>query len=166
MSKPLLYFVSQPDLVGLLLDWGLQGVLCSQTYLYYTTFPKDVAALKIFVGALFLAEWVQTILATIAINDSSHFGYYASSGTSPLTFGVPVMSGIIAAAVQVFYAWRIFVLSVDKRFRYLAVSIVLFAFVAFIACMLSTFLSPESAVTCSPSIVHSNCTDIPSLTPR
>ncbi|KAF9816379.1 hypothetical protein IEO21_04132 [Rhodonia placenta] len=36
------------------------------------------------------------------------------------------MSGIIAAAVQVFYAWRIFVLSVDKRFRYLAVSIVLF----------------------------------------
>ncbi|EED85508.1 predicted protein [Postia placenta Mad-698-R] len=117
---------SQPEFVGLLLDWGLQGALCSQTYFYYTSFPKDVTALKIFVGALFLAEWVQTILATTGISGNLFAENDAVANILPLTVGVPVMSGIIAAAVQIFYAWRIFVLSVDKRSRYLAAAIALF----------------------------------------
>ncbi|EED85562.1 predicted protein [Postia placenta Mad-698-R] len=117
---------SIPQIFGLAFNWGLQGTLCAQIYFYYTSFPKDTTTLKIFVGALFLAEWLQTSFTTINfLSDISWSDFESNELWELYRQVVPVVSGIIATAVQIFYAWRISVLSDCKTFRYFAALITL-----------------------------------------
>ncbi|KAH9922713.1 uncharacterized protein B0H18DRAFT_501877 [Fomitopsis serialis] len=107
--------LSGPEMIGSLSNWSLQGVLCAQVYIYHICFPKDPWSLKCFVYGVCIYELIQTILISI---DGVHvfvFGY-GDQVDNLLSFyngwfSLPIMAGILSAAVQCFFAWRIFMLS-------------------------------------------------------
>ncbi|PBK87015.1 hypothetical protein ARMGADRAFT_972548 [Armillaria gallica] len=104
-------------LIGCLLNWGLFGTLTVQLYLYYLAFPNDRRITKYLVYGLYVIEIVQTIL--IAHDSFALFGYGFGDleALARLNFGwltVPIMSGIVACVGQVFYAYRIFILSKSR----------------------------------------------------
>ncbi|KAH9945915.1 uncharacterized protein BXZ73DRAFT_72808 [Epithele typhae] len=103
-----------PPLLGHLFNYGLFGILSAQVYSYYNAFPTDPVSLKAFVYGLYAVEWVQVIL----ISHDAFQVYGAGWGdlnalTSPqwLWFDIPIMSALVSATVQCFFAWRIFILS-------------------------------------------------------
>ncbi|KAI0041113.1 hypothetical protein FA95DRAFT_1501892, partial [Auriscalpium vulgare] len=107
-------------LFGFLFNWGLFGVLCAQTYYYSLCFPADRRRLKVFVYGLFILETVQTgmVTQTAFANFGTGWGdldQLQDPGT--LWFTLPFASGLISAAVQSFFAFRIFVLTGSKLLR-------------------------------------------------
>ncbi|THU83381.1 hypothetical protein K435DRAFT_734000 [Dendrothele bispora CBS 962.96] len=109
--------VSGPLIVGELLHWGLFGTLTVQIYLYYMAFPRDKPILKAIAYFIYALELVQTILVT---NDAFHaygsgFGNYDElTSMHEYWFSVPIMSGIVALIGQLFFGYRIWVLSSSR----------------------------------------------------
>ncbi|KAI0706783.1 hypothetical protein C8T65DRAFT_740616 [Cerioporus squamosus] len=106
-----------PQLIGIFLAWGLQGALVVQCYIYQTCSPDDRISFKLFVWGVFVWEWIQMGLVTqtyfeIYVYD---YGSLASLTSYHNTwFSVPIMSGVVSFAVQCFFAWRIWVLSLSR----------------------------------------------------
>jgi len=102
-----------PVLLGHLFNWGLFGALTVQCYIYYLAFPKDSSYLKSVVGFTYFIELLQTVLAT-----RDAFRQYGTgwgnlvqlNDVGLLWITIPMLDGIISSFVQLFYAWRIFVL--------------------------------------------------------
>ncbi|KIJ36271.1 hypothetical protein M422DRAFT_261415 [Sphaerobolus stellatus SS14] len=102
-----------PLLVGLTLNWALLGILFIQVYIYYLCFPKDSNYVKILVYSLFCLEITQSV---ILMRDS--WDWFITSWADPVGvnkfgaawFNLPIMNGVIACAVQLSFAWRIWVL--------------------------------------------------------
>ncbi|THH27147.1 hypothetical protein EUX98_g7048 [Antrodiella citrinella] len=113
-NAPSLVMVTGPMLLGQLFNWGLLGVLIVQAYLYYIAFPRDHRGLKCVVAVAFLLELAQTILLTY---DS--FRMFAKGWGDPVELNsigffwldISLLSGLISVLAQLFYAWRIHVLS-------------------------------------------------------
>ncbi|PBK85468.1 hypothetical protein ARMGADRAFT_1128834 [Armillaria gallica] len=103
-----------PMIVASLLHWGLFGTLSVQLYLYYLAFPKDRKFTKYLVYGIYIVEIVQTMFVT---HDAFAVFGYGFGDLIALTdmhfnwFAVPIMSGIVACVGQVFYGYRIFILS-------------------------------------------------------
>ncbi|KAJ3880906.1 hypothetical protein F5051DRAFT_322848, partial [Lentinula edodes] len=116
-----------PRLIGILFNWSLLGVLTTQVYIYYLNFPKDLKWHKVLVYIVYLLDWAQTCSATY---DAFHWFVYGWGSIDALydlysTFlNVPILSSVIAAIVQVFFAWRIWRLT---QSRIISVLIVLLA---------------------------------------
>ncbi|PCH43177.1 hypothetical protein WOLCODRAFT_35207, partial [Wolfiporia cocos MD-104 SS10] len=97
-------------IMGVLIHWMLMGMLILQVYLYYLLFPKDHYIMKIYVYSLFIFETVESCLI---MADSFDIFVYGYGNISSLTsyhntwFSVPIMSALSSAAVQTFFAWRI-----------------------------------------------------------
>ncbi|KAI0046251.1 hypothetical protein FA95DRAFT_1607046 [Auriscalpium vulgare] len=109
-----------PQLFGFLFNWGLFGVLSAQTYYYSLHFFADQRPLKSFVYGLYILEIVQTALITQTAFANFGKGWgdldrLHDPGT--MWFSVPLTSGLISAAVQSFFAYRIFVLTGSKLLR-------------------------------------------------
>lgn len=103
-----------PMMLGLLLNWGLLGVLTNQTYMYHIYYPRDRLSLQCLVYCTLIFEWVQTGLLTAASFDNYVYNYGDLDALVSINnswFSVSVMSAVIALVVQVFYAWRILRLS-------------------------------------------------------
>ncbi|PFH47148.1 hypothetical protein AMATHDRAFT_68360 [Amanita thiersii Skay4041] len=104
-----------PLYLGDIFNWALFGVLSVQTYIYFLAFPNDrVIPTKAIVFLIFVSELVQTVVTTR--DGSNIFGYgWGDLGTLNLVglqwFSVPLMTGTISAVIQLFYAWRIWILS-------------------------------------------------------
>ncbi|KAK0215455.1 hypothetical protein IW262DRAFT_218843 [Armillaria fumosa] len=106
--------VSGPMIVGYLLHWGLFGTLSIQLYLYYLAFPMDRQFVKSLVYGIYILELVQTIL--IAHDAFAVFGYGFGDleAITEMHFNSltdPFMIAIAAFVGQVFYAYRIYILS-------------------------------------------------------
>ncbi|QRW21583.1 hypothetical protein RhiXN_06572 [Rhizoctonia solani] len=106
--------ITGPLLLGYLFNWGLFGILVLQVYIYYLSFPNDSRVIKSLVYGLFFVDCVQTALTT---HNAWHF---LSKGWGDLRvlsdpgwswIAVPLLSGIVSSTVQLFFAWRIWVLS-------------------------------------------------------
>ncbi|KIJ56130.1 hypothetical protein M422DRAFT_239336 [Sphaerobolus stellatus SS14] len=103
-----------PYLIGLALNWCLFGVLSNQLYLYYLSFPKDSKYLKILVYGLYMLEIAQTC---ILMNDAwkwfiAGWGHVDRLQSFYLEwFNVPILDGFISSVVQLFFAWRIWIIS-------------------------------------------------------
>ncbi|KAI0794952.1 hypothetical protein C8Q75DRAFT_517786 [Abortiporus biennis] len=113
MSESIVPFTG-PLLIAHLFNWGLFGVLCVQTYLYYAAFPKDRWIPKAIVNGALLLEIVQIILSTREAfrTFGTHFGDLVQLDTIGLQWlTVPVFVVVIGAVSQCFYAWRIWILS-------------------------------------------------------
>ncbi|KIJ37123.1 hypothetical protein M422DRAFT_178467, partial [Sphaerobolus stellatus SS14] len=100
-------------LIGLVLNWGLLGILSMQVFFYYLCFPKDSKYNKTLVYSLFCLEIAQTIILT---KDS--WDWFINAWADPVRVGeygiewlnLPIMDGVIAGTVQLFFAWRIWIL--------------------------------------------------------
>ncbi|KAF9018248.1 hypothetical protein BDZ89DRAFT_353559 [Hymenopellis radicata] len=104
-----------PLLLGHFFNWGLFGILCVQAYIYYLAFPNDrlwpTKALTVFV---FLLELAQTFVNTRDAFRNFGFGWGDMSELDLMGtywFGVPVMAATVSFVVQIFYAWRLWILT-------------------------------------------------------
>ncbi|CCL98278.1 uncharacterized protein FIBRA_00272 [Fibroporia radiculosa] len=118
-----------PQILGTFFNWALLGVLNIQVYLYTVSFPRDRLFFKCLVYSLLIYEWVETALVT-----TSFFNVYLYNFGNPEAvigfqytwFAVPVMGAVVSAIVQIFFAWRIYILS---RLRWLAGTIILLSLI-------------------------------------
>ncbi|KAJ6562131.1 hypothetical protein B0H19DRAFT_944073, partial [Mycena capillaripes] len=89
-------------------NWMLLGTLIMQLNTYYQNFPSDRLGLRILVYTVFCVDLVQTIILTqhgwwfvvTTYGDPSRFNEIVWS--APV---IPIMSGLVSAIVQIFYAW-------------------------------------------------------------
>lgn len=115
--SPELVKTSGPLIIGYLFAWGLYGVLAVQVYIYFLAFPHDRAASRWLVGVVFLMETAQVI---VIANDmfeafAKGFGNPGAITATHLTgFSAPIVAGCVGFLVQIFYAYRIRVLSNSK----------------------------------------------------
>ncbi|KAK0498681.1 hypothetical protein EDD18DRAFT_1375594 [Armillaria luteobubalina] len=106
--------LSGPLIVGFLLNWGLLGTLSVQLYLYYLAFPNDRRFIKYLVYGIYVIEFAQTMFATHDAFATFGYGFGDMDVLDRLNFSwlaVPVMSAVAAGVGQVFYAYRIFIVS-------------------------------------------------------
>ncbi|KAK0221082.1 hypothetical protein EDD85DRAFT_960605 [Armillaria nabsnona] len=106
--------LSGPYIVGCLLNWGLFGTLSVQLYLYYLAFPNDSRLLKYLVYGIYVIESVQTILVAHDTIAMFGYGFGDMDALTRLNYNwitVPITSAVAAGMAQVFYAYRIFVVS-------------------------------------------------------
>ncbi|KAK0468796.1 hypothetical protein IW261DRAFT_1372813, partial [Armillaria novae-zelandiae] len=106
--------LSGPVIVGYLLHWGLFGTLSVQLYLYYLAFPNDKQFTKYLVYGIYIVEFVQTILFTYDAFAMFGYGFGDIEALTAMDFNwltVPIMNAIVAFVGQVFYTYRIFILS-------------------------------------------------------
>ncbi|KAK0470811.1 hypothetical protein IW261DRAFT_1345158 [Armillaria novae-zelandiae] len=102
------------QIVGYLLHWGLFGTLSIQLYLYYLAFPKDRQFVKSVVYGIYIVELVQTILVAHDAFAVFGYGFGDLEAITDMHFNwliLPVMIAIAAFVGQVFYAYRIYILS-------------------------------------------------------
>ncbi|KAJ3481922.1 hypothetical protein NLI96_g7336 [Meripilus lineatus] len=103
-----------PMFLGNLFSWSLFGVLSLQVYLYYLSFPKDRPFMKALVWTVYLIEVLQIVMS---VRDAfkcfgSEWGNRDIMDTIGWQwFSVPILIAFIGAESQIFYAWRIWVLS-------------------------------------------------------
>ncbi|KZT25646.1 hypothetical protein NEOLEDRAFT_1178122 [Neolentinus lepideus HHB14362 ss-1] len=103
-----------PLLLGVLFNWALLGALIVQIWIYYLAFPNDRVIVKSVVTLTFIIEVVQSILI---INDAFRVLATGWGDVSQITrvgmlwFSVPFISVFVSWIAQIFYAWRIRVLS-------------------------------------------------------
>ncbi|KAF8957235.1 hypothetical protein BDZ97DRAFT_1670221 [Flammula alnicola] len=95
--------------IGFTVNALLLGVMTTQVYMYYAKYKKDKWWLKAIVALLFLADTMNTVFDFIYLYRSLiiHFGKFAPYFNVP----DPAITGIIAASVQLFFAWRVLVLT-------------------------------------------------------
>ncbi|TFK32051.1 hypothetical protein BDQ12DRAFT_635431, partial [Crucibulum laeve] len=103
-----------PLLLGHFFNWGLFGCLCIQTYIYYLSFPNDRKLPQVLVVVVFTIELLQTVLSTRDAfrNFGTGWGNFADlNEIGWLWFSVPVLGTVITTIAQMFFAWRIWILS-------------------------------------------------------
>ncbi|KAF9461113.1 hypothetical protein BDZ94DRAFT_1237980 [Collybia nuda] len=106
-----------PLLLGSILNWGLYGGLCVQSYYYYVAFPKDRTMVKALVYGLFLVETVQSILIAHDVFAFFAFGFgdFVAASDPHLTWlDGPVMTAIASCTVQIYFARQIYAISGSK----------------------------------------------------
>jgi len=106
-----------PLYIGSLFNWSLLGTLVIQTYVYYSSGYKDSKWIKGLVISTLSLDIVQTVFATHAVWQILILGWgnpetFVELPWTAYTF--PVMSGAVAALVQFFFSWRIWVLGRNK----------------------------------------------------
>ncbi|EKM49132.1 uncharacterized protein PHACADRAFT_167306 [Phanerochaete carnosa HHB-10118-sp] len=107
-----------PSLVGIFLNILLYGVVIAQAHTYYASFRSDPLWIKAYVAVLLLADtlnsafniaWIYTVLV-------NNFGNLAALTQADWRKQKPrpLLHGLIAMMVQLFYAWRILALTKNR----------------------------------------------------
>ncbi|KAI0799848.1 hypothetical protein BC629DRAFT_202807 [Irpex lacteus] len=102
--------VIAPAFLGLLASYGLFGISIVQLYVYYCSFPHDSKAVKTLVYCVFILDVFQSVVIAIM-----GWGIFCERWGYPIQLlavnwtngALPCSSGVTAALVQSFYAWRI-----------------------------------------------------------
>lgn len=114
-------------LLGVFISLWLCGVLTFQMLHFFTNYPNERRWLRVFVGILCAADGIQTLMGVGLIWDIliKHFDVADTPLTPTRMFRMyPVLVGLISGSVQIFFAWRIKVLSTNS---------ILFAIIAVLA---------------------------------
>ncbi|PBK84754.1 hypothetical protein ARMGADRAFT_604348 [Armillaria gallica] len=125
--------LSGPIIVGCLLNWGLFGSLSVQLYLYYLAFPNDRRFIKYLVYGIYVVEFAQAIIVAHDTFKAFGYGFGDVEGLTSMFddwLTVPIMSAVAAGVGQVFYAYRIFILSKSRIIPIFSVCISLTSSVA------------------------------------
>ncbi|KAH9068059.1 hypothetical protein EDB83DRAFT_2519175 [Lactarius deliciosus] len=106
--------ITTPYLLGVLWNWTLYGVLVVQTYVYSYNFPGDRTLLKLLAAppmySVFLVETAQTALTGADLYDWFAPGFF-DMGFHQTDFDVPIIGSIVSLIVQLFFVYRIWLLS-------------------------------------------------------
>ncbi|KAF7358697.1 hypothetical protein MSAN_01208700 [Mycena sanguinolenta] len=103
-----------PIFLGTLINWALLGVLAVQLGIYYWAFPKDRSPLKVLVAAVALLEILATLTSTrdaVRIFGISWGNPEILNDVGWAWLSTPVVGSIIGAIGQIFFGWRIHVIS-------------------------------------------------------
>ncbi|KAJ8091684.1 hypothetical protein PM082_020919 [Marasmius tenuissimus] len=126
-------------------NWGLFGVLSVQTYMYYSAFPNDALKFQALVYGVYLVETVQTILVTHDAFQTFAFGYgniFSLNSVQLIWFHACVLPGLVAFTVQIYFAYRIFLLS---RSKIVSIIIAVTALMEFIAAVTTGVMAKQNA---------------------
>ncbi|KAL1950417.1 hypothetical protein VTO73DRAFT_5541 [Trametes versicolor] len=138
-----------PIFVGVVFNILLYGIMITQTFLYFTVYKKDRTWMKIFVALLFICDTVNCAfdISFLYIPLVNNFGNPSSLMYATWVFATdPVMTALIGALTQLFFAWRVNVLTH---------SIPAVIFISFCAlCQLCGGLGTSIAVGMIPEFVH------------
>jgi len=107
-------FLQGQIFIGLILNVLLFGINVTQTYFYYIHSKRDQLWIKIWVVVIFVADFIQPLFCSIYLYRTLivHFGDEATSSTANNMFAVvPTMTSLTASLVQIFFAWRIRILT-------------------------------------------------------
>ncbi|KAJ8083422.1 hypothetical protein AAF712_011876 [Marasmius tenuissimus] len=120
--------VAGPLLLGYLLNFGLFGILTVQVYLYYTAFPDDNKVCQTLVYSVYALEVAQTVMITHDAFQNFVYGFGRMTALDELQvlwFDTAIVDGIVAFAVQTYFAYRIYLLSRSKIIPCLAFAVAL-----------------------------------------
>ncbi|KAL1742402.1 hypothetical protein HDZ31DRAFT_43306, partial [Schizophyllum fasciatum] len=101
-------------LIGSYFNLILWGVSITQTYLYFGVYSEDRMFIRVFVAFIFLADGVQAVFTMVYMYQTliSRFGEEKALSIATWVFSTdPALTGIIGGCIQLFFAWRIFVLT-------------------------------------------------------
>lgn len=101
--------------------------------MYYLTFPEDRPSNKVLVYSVFIMETMQTILllyhGILMYSDPYTFKYLFSPAWSFIQWtAIPLLGGIVALAVQTFYAYRLHILACSWAIMILVILLALVQF--------------------------------------
>jgi len=100
--------------IGLIINVMLFGINITQTYFYYIHSKKDRLWIKISVAIILVADFVQPLFLSIYLYRTLivHFGNETILSRATNLFAVvPTMTGLTGSIVQIFFAWRIRILT-------------------------------------------------------
>ncbi|KAI0338912.1 hypothetical protein BDW22DRAFT_1432128 [Trametopsis cervina] len=103
-----------PIFIGVILNIMLYGIMITQMFLYFTVYKRDKKWMKIFVMILFLCDTLNSAfdVAFVYIPLVTKYGDVQALSYATWIFSTdPVMTSIIALMVQMFFAWRVKVLT-------------------------------------------------------
>ncbi|KAJ3812801.1 hypothetical protein F5876DRAFT_10604, partial [Lentinula aff. lateritia] len=105
-----------PMFIGYSFNIVLYGIMITQVYLYFSSFKKDRVWMKMLVAGLLFADTVNAIFDAVYLYDSLiiHFDNVKYLGNA--TWGESlccVQQALIAGTVQLFFAWRVKVLTTN-----------------------------------------------------
>ncbi|KAJ7252038.1 hypothetical protein C8J57DRAFT_1665666 [Mycena rebaudengoi] len=114
-----------PSFVGILVSCMLYGAMFVQVVTYYSRFPNDRTWTKLYVALLLLTDTTSTVLSVAWLYNLCIVNFpYADANW--MIAADPGMVGITAGVCQLFFAWRISVLTQNP---YLTVLIVIVSMV-------------------------------------
>ncbi|KAL1683705.1 hypothetical protein EV122DRAFT_257312 [Schizophyllum commune] len=100
-----------PMILGTFFNILLYGISITQTYIYWNTYKnKDPRFIRFFVLFLFVGDTLHTAftMAYMYISLIKHFGDANYLATATWVFSTdPALTGIIGGSVQMFFAWRV-----------------------------------------------------------
>ncbi|KAF7970398.1 hypothetical protein HWV62_24193 [Athelia sp. TMB] len=101
-------------LIGVFISLILFGIIVSQVFTYFQHCEKDALWQKLFVGALFALDTLSSVLAMawmyyLLIDNWGQPTAFASGDW--LLAADPMVAGVVAFMVQLFFAWRIHVIA-------------------------------------------------------
>jgi len=121
-----------PILIGVLLGCILYGILVTQVFFYHQSFRKyDAVWIRCFIWYLFIFESIATVIQIGVIFDPliSHYGTTEAVTITPILFpSGPLLTVLVSVPVQIFTAWRIYVLTRGKIVTALIVLLALTSF--------------------------------------
>ncbi|KZP05241.1 hypothetical protein FIBSPDRAFT_1054207 [Athelia psychrophila] len=117
MAKGIAEIALGPMFIGTIFNIVLYGIMITQVYLYFNTYQKDKRWIKCLVVFLLFADTVNAVFDLVYVYQSLvvHFGDQEYLTRANWIFATdPAMTGIIAASVQFFFAWRVKVVTNSK----------------------------------------------------
>ncbi|KAF8486821.1 hypothetical protein DFH94DRAFT_2814 [Russula ochroleuca] len=127
---PVIEQITAPQLLGVVWNWMLYGVLVVQFYVYSYNFLRDSRHIKLLVYSIFFLETVQTVLSGADL----YYWFAAGFGNQDQldisfasSFDLQILGSVVSLCVQLFFVYRIRVLGrlSEKRSRWLCVMICL-----------------------------------------
>ncbi|KAH9912344.1 uncharacterized protein BXZ73DRAFT_82353 [Epithele typhae] len=103
-----------PLFVGIIVDVYLFGIICTQAFLYFTTYKKDLVWMKVLVGTVVGTDFLNSCFDVMALYRPliMQFGDYAAVLSTTWEFqSDPITVATVAILVQGFFAWRVKVLT-------------------------------------------------------
>ncbi|KAH6909958.1 hypothetical protein BKA70DRAFT_1275576 [Coprinopsis sp. MPI-PUGE-AT-0042] len=113
--------------IGLILNVVLLGVMITQLYIYYTTYKRDRIWMKTFVAYLFLADVTNSIVIFAYLYRVLivQFGDFERLFEADWVFASgPATTAVIGTSVQLFFAWRVRILTQQWRISWVLVGLV------------------------------------------
>lgn len=110
MESSSLVLFTGPLFLGSVFSWCLFGTFILQVYIFSISFPNERLGIRLLVYGLLVLDIVQTIFSTHWVWRILVLGWGDTSVLSQLPWSsitIPILSGIVSAIVQFFFAWRI-----------------------------------------------------------